>query len=139
MITCMLIDSSSDMDDMLIAMFELWEMDGIAFLDGDDAVRWIEAVDAGKYSGKLPDLALLDVILPGVISGVELSKRLRQSSVLGNMAIILMTAYKYSPVEESDMMKRSGADKLLYKPLPKFQTLRYILEQALQVRLKAGR
>ena len=55
------------------------------------------------------------------------------------MAIVLITAYKLTVEEEKAVMEQAGADKLLNKPLPKFDELREILEKAIgERREKAG-
>lgn len=38
-----------------------------------------------------------------------------------------MTAFKFTPAEEKQIMAESQADLLLYKPLPKFRELEKIL------------
>ena len=62
---------------------------------------------------ELPDLALLDWMLPGM-SGVELARRLRSDSRTKSLPIILLTAKG----EEADKLKglESGADDYLTKP-----------------------
>ena len=69
-------------------------MVGVAFVDGEEAVSWINDVDEGRFHGELPELALLDIRLPGDVDGVMVGERLRKSPILGNMAIVLTTAYK---------------------------------------------
>ncbi len=62
---------------------------------------------------ELPDLALLDWMLPGM-SGVDLAKRLRADSRTKSLPIILLTAKG----EEEDKLKGldSGADDYMTKP-----------------------
>ncbi|CAG0942241.1 partial Phosphate regulon transcriptional regulatory protein PhoB, partial [Candidatus Brocadiaceae bacterium] len=61
----------------------------------------------------LPDLILLDWMLPG-ISGVEWARRLRKDSAYQNIAIILLTARG----EEEDKVRglEIGADDYMTKP-----------------------
>ncbi len=115
-------------------MFEMWGIDGTAFVDGEEALAWIEDVDRGKYSGELPELALLDIRLPGPAQGDDVAKRLRESAALKNIAIVLTTAYKLSPPKDQQMIDRAGADKLMYKPLPKFNELKQLLEELISAR-----
>ena len=62
---------------------------------------------------ELPDLALLDWMLPGM-SGVELARRLRGDSRTKSLPIILLTARG----EEADKLKglETGADDYMVKP-----------------------
>jgi len=61
-------------------------------------------------------------------------ERLRKSTVLNDVAIVLTTAYKLTPDEEKVVMKTAGADKLIYKPLPKFAELQGVLEDVIAAR-----
>ncbi len=119
----MVVEDEPDIYDVLLAMFEIWGIEGVAFVDGAEAVSWVETVDQNRVRGELPELAILDIRLPEV-SGPDVGHRLRQSPVLGNMAIVLITAYRLSPEEEEEVMARAQADLLMYKPLPAMPELR---------------
>jgi DNA-binding response OmpR family regulator len=95
----------------------------VAFVDGGEAVSWIENVDQGRVRGELPELAILDIRLPEV-SGPEVGSRLRRSPTLKDMAIVLITAYRLSPEEEEAVIAQAQADLLMYKPLPTLLELR---------------
>lgn len=66
-----------------------------------------------KLQGRLPDLLLVDWMLPG-ISGVELIRRLRKDELTANLPAIMLTARG----EETDKLKGfdSGVDDFLTKP-----------------------
>ena len=119
----MVVEDEPDIYDVLLAMFEIWGIEGVAFVDGAEAVSWVENVDQGRVRGDLPELAILDIRLPGV-SGPDVGYRIRQSPILGNMAIVLITAYRLSPEEEVEVLERAQADLLMYKPLPAMLILR---------------
>jgi DNA-binding response OmpR family regulator len=119
----MVVEDEPDIYDVLLAMFEIWGIEGVAFVDGAEAVAWIENVDQGRVRGELPELAILDIRLPE-ISGPEVGQRLRASSILGDMAIVLITAYRLSPEEENQVVAQAQADVLMYKPLPTMLELR---------------
>jgi CheY-like chemotaxis protein len=61
-------------------------------------------------------------------------ERLRKSPALENMTIVLTTAYRLSPDEERLVMEQAGADKVIYKPLPKFHELKKMLEDLIAER-----
>lgn len=124
----MVVEDEPDIYEVLLAMFEMWGIEGVAFVDGEEAVSWIEDVDNGRFQGELPELALLDIRLPGEIDGIMVGERLRRSALLGHIAIVLTTAYKLAPEEQELAMQKAGADKWLPKPLPKFNELQGILE-----------
>ncbi len=134
----MVVEDEPDIYEVLLAMFELWGIEGVAFVDGEEAVAWIEDVDNERFQGELPELALLDIRLPGTVSGPDVGARLRKSPILGNMAIVFITAYKLSPEEEDAVMKKADADRLIYKPLPRFAELQPMLESIIATRRKAA-
>lgn len=130
----MVVEDEPDIYEVLLAMFEMWGIEGVAFVDGEEAVAWIDDVDHSRFQGELPELALLDIRLPGDIKGPMVGARLRRSPVLGKIAIVLTTAFKLKPEEEQEAIKLAGADRLIYKPLPKFGELQIVLEQVIAQR-----
>lgn len=133
--TWMVVEDEPDIYDVLLAMFELWGIEGVAFVDGAEAIAWIDAVDEGRVHGDLPELAILDIRLPEA-SGPEVGNRLRKSSKLNNVAIVLITAYRLSQEEERTVIEQAGADRLMYKPLPAMPELRAILDNVVDKRRK---
>ncbi len=125
----MVVEDEPDIYAVLLSMFEIWGIDGTAFVDGEEALAWIEDVDRGKYSGELPELAFLDIRLPGLIQGDDVGKRLRESPALKDIAIVLTTAYKLSPPLYQRTIEKAQADTLIYKPLPKLKELKQLLEE----------
>jgi CheY-like chemotaxis protein len=135
--TWMVVEDEPDIYEVLLALFEMWGIEGVAFVDGEEAIAWIEDVDKGKHPGELPELALLDIRLPGSVSGPEVGERLRKSTALEQMTVVLTTAYRLSPDQEREVIAQAGADHLIYKPLPKFQELKRLLEDLIAKR-RAG-
>jgi CheY-like chemotaxis protein len=133
MSTWMVVEDEPDLYDTLLALFEIWSIDGVAFTDGMDAVKWIEDVDSGHAGTNLPELAILDIRLPGV-SGPDIGYRLRQSPRLREIAIVLTTAYSLSPQQEREVIARADADMLMYKPLPSPLEFRDQLQAAIDRR-----
>jgi CheY-like chemotaxis protein len=126
----MIVEDEPDLYDMLLAMTDVMGVDGLAFANGEDAVDWIEDVDSRSLSTDLPELALLDVRLPGDIKGPDVGARLRQSRILGEITIVLMTAYRVSPKDEKAMLKEAGAEMLIYKPLPRLSEFTALMKKA---------
>jgi CheY-like chemotaxis protein len=129
----MVVEDEPDIYDVLLAMFEIWGIEGVAFVDGAEAVAWIEDVDKGNVVGELPELAILDIRLPE-IPGPEVGARLRKSERLGRVAVVMITAYRLSPDEEEQVKARAQADALMYKPLPAMPELRKTLDQIISKR-----
>jgi CheY-like chemotaxis protein len=130
MSTWMVVEDEPDLYDTLLALFEIWSIDGVAFTNGTDAVKWIEDVDKGSTDTNIPELALLDIRLPGA-TGPEIGQRLRKSLVLNDIAIVMMTAYHLTPQEEEKVMAQAKANTLLYKPLPAPDEFRAALQNAI--------
>ena len=107
----MVVEDEPDIYEVLLAMFGIWGIEGVAFVDGEEAVSWIDDVDHGRFQGELPELALLDIRLPGEINGPAVGERLRKSKVLGEVAIVLTTAYKLTPDEEKAVIKKANCRK----------------------------
>ena len=129
MTTWMVVEDEYDLYEMVIAMYELMGVDGLAFIEGEEVIAWIEEVETGDFTEELPELALLDIRLPGQIDGIAIGARIRESPVLCDMPLVLMTAYKLSIDEEQAILNATGAELLLYKPLPDYETLRDLLFQ----------
>lgn len=117
-----IVEDEPDLLDTLLAMFEIWGIDGLSFSAGHDAFNWIYAVDTGQYVDPLPQLALIDLRLPDAF-GVDVAIRIRQSPVLHNMTIVLMTAYQLSQEHEHQFVQDVEADAFFHKPLPGMKEL----------------
>jgi len=127
MATWLVIEDEQDLYDMILTMYELLGMKGLAFSVGADAIDWVDDIEDGLIT-EIPELALIDIRLPDEhIDGVQIAARFRESDMLKSTAICLMTAFKFTPAEEKQIMAESQADLLLYKPLPKFRELEKIL------------
>jgi CheY-like chemotaxis protein len=126
--TWMIVEDTPDLFDVLTAMFEIWGIKGAAFDDAPEAMTWIDEIEAGKFQGELPDLAILDLRLPNG-SGAAIGMRLRQSKYLHNMGIVLITAWKLPVEREALTLRQTGADALVYKPLPRMEEFRTLLDQ----------
>lgn len=119
MTTWMVVEDEPDLFNVVLAMYAMIGVDGVAFSNGEEAANWIDDVDSGRSTAEIPEMALLDIRLPGDISGPMIGQRLRQSPNFRDIAIVVMTAYKLSPREEQAVITQSGCDLLIYKPLPR--------------------
>jgi CheY-like chemotaxis protein len=138
MTTWMVVEDEPDLYDMVLAMYDTLGVNGVAFANGEEAMEWIEAVESGHFQDEIPELALIDIRLPGKVSGVDVAERMRQSSNLGHAAIVYMTAYRLSPKDEKAVIARADADKLIYKPLPEINVFETVLRDLIKQRNEMG-
>ncbi|HXG65779.1 MAG TPA: response regulator [Blastocatellia bacterium] len=85
-----------------------------------------------KAAAERPDLILTDLSMPRC-DGVTLINLLREHSELGDIPILVLTAYRNEKIEEA---MRAGADGGVAKPL-EFDSLLSLIRQVLGSRLKA--
>lgn len=128
MTTWLVVEDEPDLRAMFAAATEVIGVQALIFANAESALAWIDAVDAGERDGALPDLALLDIRLGGETTGVMVGAKLRDTHALQAMRIVLMTAHRLTPAWEKVMLDQSGADLLLYKPLPPFEDLQRLLQ-----------
>jgi CheY-like chemotaxis protein len=129
MSTWIVVEDEPDIYEVLLLMLEAFGVEGLAFVDGEEAVDWVDDVDNGHYHGELPTVALLDIRLPGSIDGLQVGARLRKSQNIPNdLKIVLVTAYHMNPSEERQAVQQSGANLIIYKPIPRFEEFREIIE-----------
>ena len=131
MTTWMLLEDEPDLYDMLTHMIEGIGHRVQGFIDAESALAWLRSVERGEEEDELPELALIDIRLPGKIDGTEVAASLRESKSFPEIAIVLMTAYRLSPEEETAVLRKAEPDMMLYKPLPSFPVFRQKLEELL--------
>lgn len=124
----LLVEDEPELYEILSSLYDAFGSQVIAHATGEDVLAWLEALPRTEPADKLglPIFALIDIRLPGKINGVEVAAHLRQHPLLHALPIVLMTAYRLSPKEEKYVIKRSGSNRLIYKPLPSFAELRKI-------------
>lgn len=130
----LVVEDEPSIYDVLHTMFQMWGVEGIAYNDGEEAIAFINDVDSGKFRGDLPELAVLDIRLPGKYDGVDVGARLRRSPKLRHIAIVLITAYVLAESEQQECIARGGADDLIRKPLPRPAEFRRRLEAVIEAR-----
>ena len=91
----------------MLLVRRILQVDGYHLLEAvDGEMGWETAVT------QLPDLILMDLRLPGSISGFELTRRLKANPSTQHIPIIALTAYDTA----EDMAHKAGCDGFLHKP-----------------------
>jgi len=101
----LVVDDEADIREMLLLILENAGMHGIAVSTAEEAQQQLERTPV--------DLLVLDWMLPG-ISGIELTRRLKNDSRYNTLPIILLTAR----VEKADRIRafEVGVNDYITKP-----------------------
>lgn len=135
--TWLLVEDDPDIRNIVTVMMQLWGEKPLALSDGNAAWTWLDGVIAGTYKGDLPELALMDIRMPGH-TGDQIAARIRTTDRLKNIPIILMTAFTLTEAEVQNMVERAGIDHLVKKPLPDMDDFRATLYRVRDERRKRG-
>lgn len=115
-----LIEDEPDLYDVLCYVYTIFGAEATAFTTGEDALAWLTMLEYQDMNHResLPVFALIDIRLPGMLTGIDVAEQFRRHPLINTMPIVLMTAYRLSPKQEEEALQRSGANRLIYKPLP---------------------
>ncbi len=129
--TWLIVEDEADIRIIVQTLCSVWGHDTLTFPDGEKAWRWLDDVEGGSFREELPELALLDIRMPGH-TGDAVAGRMRQIEALRHIAIVLMTAYELSDGDRERIMSTSGADHMIFKPLPDMEELKILLHGILE-------
>jgi DNA-binding response OmpR family regulator len=124
----LVVEDEEDIRNIVKVMFTAWGHTSIDFRDGNQTYVWLDKVEAGTYQGELPELALLDIKMPGP-RGNEIARRMRTLDPFKTIPIVLMTAFTLEDQERQSMVRDDGIDFIIKKPLPDFFELKKQLEE----------
>jgi len=119
-------EDETDIRNLVSMMTTVWGHTPMAFETGQKVWDWLETVENGQFTGKLPEFALMDIRMPGY-RGNEIAARIRKVEKIKQIPIVLMTAFVMSDDERNTMMKESGVDQVINKPLPDIMQLHKLL------------
>ena len=77
-----------------------------------------------KAGELLPDLMLLDVMMPGELDGLQVCARVRANPTLKDTRVVLLTAR--GQIKDRDAGQLAGADEYLIKPFSPLQLIEAI-------------
>ncbi len=131
----LIVEDEADIRNLVAMMCQVWGNVPMTYESGQKAWDWLDSVEAGTYTGDLPDFALMDIRMPGK-RGNEISARIRTLPSLEHIPIVLMTAFVMSEEEMNKMKSEFGVDDVINKPLPDFDRLRTILYTIIEKKQK---
>lgn len=112
------VEDEPDLYEVVFVLFESWGYTGVGLVDGEEALAQLPTL--------LPDLILLDIRLPGAVSGLDVLKALRAAPLTATIPIVVMTAYHW-PDAAAECMQL-GATDFMFKPLPRAAELKARLD-----------
>ena len=130
----MIAEDEADIRNLVAMMAEIWGHQAVTFETGHKAWEFLDEVEAGTYSGLIPEFALMDIRMPGP-KGNEIAHRIRTIPVIQHIPVVLMTAFTLRD-DERAVMLTNGADRIIDKPLPDFEDLESILNHVINEKLK---
>src|SRR5258707_13021568 len=90
-VTWLLVEDDNDIRNVVAVMMCVWGEKPLPFPDGGAAWPWLDKVAEGTFWGDLPDLALMDIRMPGY-SGDKVAARIRTLPAIRDIQIILSPA-----------------------------------------------
>ena len=130
----LLLDDDRALLEIVSTLAELWGKDSIQFRNGSEAMTWLKAFQDGHYDGPVPELALLDIRMPGGPQGDEVAREMRRTPGLRPTAIVMMTANFLDIAQESTLLEATGADGFIRKPFPVIEDFKSALDGAIRKR-----
>lgn len=126
--TWLLVEDDPDIRLVVSMMMTVWGEVPLPLSDGNAAWAWLDSVENGTFTGELPELALMDIRMPGY-TGDKIAARIRETTRIKDIPIVLMTAFSLTENEVGAIRERTKIDKLISKPLPDVEDLRNLLYQ----------
>lgn len=116
----LIVDDSSTERKILVSYLQEWGITVTTAESGEEALE--------KLSGSIPDLIILDVVLPGK-SGFEICREIKAGENTGKIPVIICST-KGSEMDKFWGMKQ-GADAYIPKPVDKeelFSTVKKLIK-----------
>ncbi len=124
-------EDETDILSLLTMVVQVWGHKPLPFPSGQKVWDWLDKIEAGGYSGDIPDFALMDIRMPGK-KGNEVANRMRTIPALSNIPLALMTAFSLSESEKEEFQTADGVDAIISKPLPGFDELQVTIDHIIK-------
>ncbi|MEE9211207.1 MAG: response regulator [Phycisphaeraceae bacterium] len=114
----LIVDDNTQNLELLQAYLESLPCTIITATDGIEAMKIIDARRSGDEAGPLPDLVLLDVMMPRM-SGFEVCRKLKEDPTTRSIPIMMVTAL--NELGDIERGVESGTDDFVTKPVNKLE------------------
>ncbi len=117
-VKALVVDDEPDIVKIVKISLELANFEVIEAYSGEECLKKLS-------EGVLPDIILLDIMMPG-ISGYETCKRIRSDNKYKGVKIVMLTAKGQKGDAEEGL--NSGADDYIIKPFDPYELIEQIKE-----------
>lgn len=114
----MIVDDEPDILKIMDISLKLADLECLKASTGEECLEML-----GK--GRIPDLLLLDIMMPGM-SGYDVCKRIKNDEKLKGIKIIMLTAKGQKGDAEEGL--KAGADDYIIKPFDPYELIEQIKE-----------
>jgi len=109
----LIVEDQADIRKLIRMTLEFEEYEIHEACDGSFGLSMAQAI--------VPDLMLLDVMMPGELDGLQVCKAVRSNPALGSVKVVLLTARGQARDREAG--QQAGANEYLVKPFSPLQLI----------------
>src|SRR5574341_608720 len=126
----MVVDDDATTRSIFTMFLAMWGVTPLIFQSGEEASEWLDQVERGEWNWEMPEVALIDLRLPGIL-GHTLGQRMRQVSATRTIPLILMSAYYMDNADRMEIHRAAQPDRIISKPLPMPDDFRALIEETI--------
>lgn len=116
--TILIVDDHADIRKLIRLTLELDNYQIHEAADGNSAMRFMLSAQ--------PDIVLLDVMMPGPLSGLDVCRRIKATPAFQAVRVVLLSARGFAKDREAGF--QAGADEYLVKPFSPLQLIELLSE-----------
>jgi CheY-like chemotaxis protein len=132
----MIAEDDESIRSSLAELLALWEVEPLIFEDGDQAWDWLDSVEREEYPHPLPEVALLDILMPGKL-GYEIGRRMRGLAQTRSIPLLIMTASELTKYDKEQIQRSVYPEHLIPKPFRDIDELRSLIESTIAGKIPA--
>ncbi|MBP7793186.1 MAG: response regulator [Candidatus Goldbacteria bacterium] len=114
----MIVDDEPDIVKIIKISMNIANIDSIECYNGEECLEKLK-------KGQIPDLILLDIMMPG-ISGYDVCKKIRENKEWDKIKIVMLTAKGQKGDAEEGL--KIGADDYIIKPFDPYELIEMVKE-----------